>query len=64
MVNTAKIKLEIIPDSDMFLFLVKGMRRKVSYILNRYSKASNKYLKSHNLKQKSKHIIYLDTNNL
>ena len=35
-----------------------------SYISNRYSKPNNKYLKSYDPKQESKHIIYLDANNL
>ena len=35
----------------------------VSYVSNRYSKANDKYLKSYEPKQKSKHIIYLDANN-
>ena len=39
------------------------MRGGVSSISNRYSKANNKYLKSYDPKQESKHIIYLDTNN-
>ena len=34
------------------------------YISNRYRKANNKYLKSYDLKRKTKHIIYLNTNNL
>ena len=41
----------------------KGVRGEVSYISNRYSKANNKYLKSYDPKQESKHI-YLDANNL
>ena len=36
----------------------------VSYISNRYRKANNKHLKSYDPNQKSKHIIYLDANNL
>ena len=40
------------------------MRCGVSYISNRYGKANNKYLKSYYTKQESKHIIYLDANNL
>ena len=36
----------------------------ISDISNRYSKANNKYLKSYNPKQESKHIIYLEANNL
>ena len=40
------------------------MRGRVSYISNRYSKANNKYLKSYDPIQESKHITYLDANNL
>ena len=40
------------------------MRCGVSYISNRYSKFNNKYLKLYDPKQESKHIIYLDANNL
>ena len=40
------------------------MRGGVSYSSKRYSKANNKYLKSYDPKQESKHIIYLDTNNV
>ena len=40
------------------------MRFQVSYIFKRYGKTNNKYLKSHNSKQKSKYIIDLDANNL
>ena len=39
------------------------MRGGVSYISKRFIKANNKYLLSHNPKQESKHIIYLDRNN-
>ena len=64
MLNMTKVKLELISDPDMYIFFEKGMRSGVSYISNRYSKANKKYLKSYDPKQKSKHIIYLDTNNL
>ena len=47
-----------------YIFFEKGMRDGVSYISNRCSKANNKYLKSYDSKQESKHIIYLDANNL
>ena len=64
MLNMTKVKLELILDSDMYIFFEKGMRGGVSYISNRYSKANNKYLKSYDPKQESKHIIYFDANNL
>ena len=63
MFNMTKIKLELISDPDMYIFFEKGMRGEISYISNKYSKA-NKYLKSYDPKQESKHIIYLYTNNL
>ena len=64
MLNMTKVELELIPDPDMYIFFEKGTRGGVSYISNRYSKANNKYLKSYDPKQESKHIIYLDVNNL
>ena len=47
----------------MYIFFEKGTRGRISYISNRYSKANNKYLKSYDPKEESKHIIYLDANN-
>ena len=64
MLNMTKVELELIPDADLNIFFEKDTRGGVSYISNRYSKAYNKYLKSYDPKQKSKHIIYLDANNL
>ena len=60
----AKIKLTFIIDSDMHIFFEKGTQGGISYISNTYSKTNNKYLKSYDLKQQSKHIIYFDANNL
>ena len=63
MINMVKVELELITDADMYIFLEKGTRGGVSYISNRYSNTSNKYLKSFDSKQESKHFIYLDANN-
>ena len=63
MLNMTK-KLEVISDPDMYLFFEKGMAGRVSYVSNRYSKANNKYLKTYDPNQESKHIIYLDANSL
>ena len=62
MLNMTKVKIEFTSDPEMYIFFEKGMRGGVSYISNRYSKANNKYLKSYDPKQESKHIIYLDAN--
>ena len=45
------------------IVLYIGIRCGVFYISKRYSDANNKYLKSYDPKQESKHIIYLDVNN-
>ena len=42
MLNMTKVELELAPDPDMYIFFEKGTRGGVSYISNRYSKASNK----------------------
>ena len=60
MVKMIKTKLELIPDPDMYIFFEKGKIGGLSCIYNRHSKASNKYLKSCEPKQKSKQIIYLN----
>ena len=64
MLKMTKIELELIPDPDMYIFFEKGKRGGISNISNRFSKANNKYLKSYDPKQESKHIKNLDTNNL
>ena len=64
MLKMEKIKLELITDPDMYIFFEKGTRGGVSYISNRYNKAKNKHLKFYDPRQETKHIIYLDANNL
>ena len=48
----------------MYIFFEKGTRDGISYISNKYSTASNKYLKYYDPRQESNHIIYLEANNL
>ena len=64
MLKMTKIELELFPDPDMCIFFEKCARSRVSYFSNIYSKVNSKYSKSYDPKQESKHIIYLDANNL
>ena len=64
MLNMIKVELKLIPDPGVYILFEKDTRGGVSYISNRYSEANNKYFKSYDPKQESKHIIYLDANNL
>ena len=61
MLNITKVELALITDPDMYIFFEKDTKSGVSYISNRYIKASNNYLKSYNPKQELKHI-YFDVN--
>ena len=56
MLKMTKIKLEPIPDPDMYIFFQKGTRGEISYISNRYTRANNKYLKSYDPKQELKRL--------
>ena len=51
-----KLSLNLFQMSTCIYYLTKGMRDGVSYISKRYSQANNKYLKSDDPKQESKHI--------
>ena len=49
-----KVVLERISVADMYLFLEKVMRGRLSHISNRFGKANNKYVKSYDSKQELK----------
>ena len=46
MLKMTGVKLELISDIDVHLFIEKGMRGFISYIAKRHSKANNKYTKN------------------
>ena len=58
------VELELISDSDMHLFIEKGMRGGISYTAKRHSKANNKYMEKYEQYKESVFIVYLDANNL
>ncbi len=50
--------------SPMYQMIEKGKRGGVSTIMRRYSESNHKYLSDYNPNKPSKHIVYLDANNL
>ena len=61
MLKMTKVKLDLISDINMHLFIEKGMRGGILHICERYSKANNKYIQCHDSNKKLK---YWDANNL
>ena len=64
MLKMTKINLELLNDVDMLLMFEKGIRGGISIISNRYGKANNKYMADFNQMKPSKHLFYVDANNL
>ena len=57
------VKLELLTDYDMHLFIEQGTRGGISTEMKRFSKANNPYLAGYDPEKESVYIIYLDANN-
>jgi len=64
MLKMTGIKLELISDIDMQLFIEKGLRGGISSIAHRHGKANNKYMTDYNPGEENSYLMYLDANNL
>ncbi len=64
MLKHTEVELDLLSDTDMYQMVEKGIRGGVSSIMKRYSKANHKHLDDYDPKKPSKHILYLDANNL
>ena len=58
------VRLELLTDPDMHLFIEKGLRGGMAVITKRYAKANHKDVPDYDAEKPSNHLIYLDANNL
>lgn len=64
MLKKTKVRLELLTDYDMLLFVENGIRGGISQCSHRYGIANNKYLTHYDESRASNFLIYLDANNL
>ncbi len=58
------VKMDLLKDLDMHLFIEKGIRGGVSMITHRHSRANHPQCPTYDSTKPEKHILYLDANNL
>ncbi|GFS70105.1 c2H2-type domain-containing protein [Trichonephila clavipes] len=64
MLKFTKVKIELLMDYDMYLFIEKGIRGGISQCSNRYARANNKFLPNFEPSKPQNFLLYLDANNL
>ncbi|GFS62164.1 uncharacterized protein TNIN_395461 [Trichonephila inaurata madagascariensis] len=64
MLKFTKVKIELLMDYDMYLFVEKGIRGGISQCSNRYARANNKFLPNFEPSKPQNFLLYLDANNL
>ena len=64
LLKKSKVRLRLLTDYDMYLFVEKGLRGGISMSSKRYCKANNPMLSTFDPKKSTDYITYLDANNL
>ena len=64
LLKRSKVKLELLTDYDMYLFIEKGMRGGISQVSKRYAKSNNSFIPTFDPTKQTSYIMYLDANNL
>ncbi|XP_063219584.1 uncharacterized protein LOC134529430 [Bacillus rossius redtenbacheri] len=65
MLKETQVRLELMTDYDMYMFIEAGIRGGVAQVVKRHCKANNTCLpRTYDPSQPSNHIMYVDANNL
>lgn len=64
MLKFSKVKIELLTDINMVLFVEKGRRGGVSQCSHHYSKANNQYMDTYDSSKPSNYLMQLDADNL
>ena len=64
LLKKSQVKLNLLTDYDMYLFVEKGMRGGISMASKRHCKANNPMVSNFDPKKPTDYITYLDANNL
>ena len=59
-----RVSLELLTDSNMYLFVEKGLRGGISMVSHRHAIANNQYMQNFDPSQPDSYLLYLDSNNL
>jgi len=59
-----EVKLELLTDPEMYLFIESGIRGGVSTITQRFAEANNHYMEDYDPSKLDSYLVYWDANNL